>query len=57
MHYVFFFFFLGGGGYLSMPWLHDYNVKRPNFMFCGGCELKTTNLIQLIGSMSPKFDV
>ena len=40
-----------------MPSLHDYNVKRPNFMFCGGCELKSTNLIQLIGSMHPKFDV
>ena len=40
-----------------MPSLHDYNVKGPNFMFCGGCELKSTNLIQLIGSMHPKFDV
>ena len=56
MHYVFF-FLGGGGGYLSMPGLHDYNVKRPNFIFCGGFEITTTNLIQLIGSMRPKFDV
>ena len=43
----FFFFFLegGGGGYLSMPSLHDYDVKRHNFMFCGGCGQKPTNSV------------
>ena len=40
-----------------MPSLHDYNEKRPNFMFYGGWEHKTTTLIQLIGSTRPKFDV
>ena len=40
-----------------MPSLHDYDVKRHNFMFCGGCGQKPTNLIQLIGSTRPKFDI
>ena len=40
-----------------MPSLHDYNVKRPNFMFYGGWEHKPTNLIHLLGSTRPKFDV
>ena len=27
--------------YISLPSLHDYNVKLPNFMFCRGQEQKT----------------
>ena len=28
--------------YISLPSLHDYDVKMPNFTFCGGHEHKTT---------------
>ena len=28
--------------YISLPSLHDYDVKMPNFTFCGQCEHKTT---------------
>ena len=28
--------------YISLPSLHDYDVKIPNFTFCGGREHKTT---------------
>ena len=28
--------------YISLPSLHDYDVKIPNFTFCGGHEHKTT---------------
>ena len=28
--------------YISLPSLHDYDLKVPNFTFCGGCEHKTT---------------
>ena len=28
--------------YISVPSLHDYDVKMPNVTFCGGLELKTT---------------
>ena len=28
--------------YISLPSLHDYDLKVPNFTFCGGCEQKTT---------------
>ena len=28
--------------YISLPSLHDYNVKVPNFTFCRGREQKTT---------------
>ena len=28
--------------YISFPSLHDYDVKFPNFTFCGGREHKTT---------------
>ena len=28
--------------YISLPSLHDYNVKVPNFTFCRGREHKTT---------------
>ena len=27
--------------YISLPSLHDYDVKMPNFTFCGGCKHKT----------------
>ena len=27
----------------SLPSLHDFDVKVPNFTFCGGRERKTTN--------------
>ena len=30
--------------YISLPSLHDYDVKMPNFTFCGGREHKTTTL-------------
>ena len=29
--------------YISLPSLHDYDVKFPNFTFCGGREHKTTS--------------
>ena len=29
--------------YISLPSLHDYNVKMPNFMFSGGHEHKVTS--------------
>ena len=35
-----FFFF-----YISLPSLHDYDVKFPNFTFCGGRESKTTSFL------------
>ena len=28
--------------YISFLSLHDYDMKMPNFMFCGRCEQKTT---------------
>ena len=28
--------------YISLPMLHDYNVKLPNFTFCRGRELTAT---------------
>ena len=28
--------------YISLPSLHDYDVKLPDFTFCGGREHKTT---------------
>ena len=30
--------------YIFSPSLHGYDVKLPNFTFCGGCERKTTTL-------------
>ena len=30
--------------YISLPSLHDYDVKMPNFTFCGEREHKTTTL-------------
>ena len=30
--------------YISLPSLQDYDVKMPNFMFCGGRERKTATL-------------
>ena len=31
--------------YIFSPSLHGYDVKLPNFTFCGGCERKTTTLV------------
>ena len=31
--------------YTFLPSLHGYDVKLPNFTFCGGCERKTTTLL------------
>ena len=31
--------------YVSLPLMHDYDVKLPNFTFCGGHEQKTTILL------------
>ena len=31
--------------YISLPSLHGYDVKLPNFMFCGEREHKTTTLV------------
>ena len=28
--------------YISLLWLHDYNVKLPNFTLCRGQDQKTT---------------
>jgi len=33
--------------YISLPSLHDYDVKMPNCKFYGGCKLATTNLFSL----------
>ena len=33
--------------YISLPSLHNYNVKLPNFTFCGGREQKTTTFFLL----------
>ena len=30
--------------YISFPFLHDYDVKMPNFAFYGGCKQATTKL-------------
>ena len=30
--------------YISLLLWHDYYVKLPNFMFCGGCDHKRTIL-------------
>ena len=30
--------------YISLPSVHDYNLKMPNFTFCGEREHKTTTL-------------
>ena len=30
--------------YISLPSLHDYDVKMPNCKFYGGCKQATTNL-------------
>ena len=30
--------------YISLPFLHDYDVKMPNYKFCGGRKQATTNL-------------
>ena len=30
--------------YISLPSLHDYDVKMPNCKFCGGRKQATTNL-------------
>ena len=30
--------------YISLPSVHDYDVKMPNFTFCGEREHKTTTL-------------
>ena len=30
--------------YISLPSLHDYDVKMPNSKFCGGRKQATTNL-------------
>ena len=30
--------------YISFPFLHDYDVKMPNFVFYGGCKQATTKL-------------
>ena len=29
--------------YISLPSLHDYDMRLPNFMFCGGRERETFN--------------
>ena len=33
--------------YISLPSLHDYNVKMPNFTFCEGREQKDNNFLFL----------
>ena len=38
--------------YISSSPMHDYDVKLPNFTFCGGREHKTTSLFFLLN-----FDV
>ena len=47
--------------YISLPSLHDYNVKLPNFTFCRGREQKTTfaNIWRIKGAeiSAIKFEV
>ena len=41
--------------YISLPSLHDYNVKVPNFTFCRGHENKTTINFSLFPNLSTVF--
>ena len=41
--------------YISLPSLHDYDVKLPNFTFCGGREHKTRTLFFLFLNFDTVF--
>ena len=41
--------------YISLPSLHDYNVKVPNFTFCRGHENKTTINFSLLPNLNTVF--
>ena len=42
VHHAFFF-------HISLPSSHDYDMKLPNFTFCGGREHMTTTLFSFSG--------
>ena len=43
--------------YISFPSLHDYDVKFPNFTFCGGREHKTTTFFFFLRTSIQSFRV
>ena len=43
--------------YISLPSLHDYDVKMPNFTSCGGHEHKTTTLFFFSWTSLPAFRI
>ena len=43
--------------YLSLPSLHDYNVKVPNFTFCRGREQKTTTFFFFSWTLIQSFRI
>ena len=43
--------------YISLPSLHDYNVKLPNFTFCRGSEHKTTTFFFFSSTLIQSFRI
>ena len=43
--------------YISLPSLHDYNVKVPNFRFCRGREHKTTTFVFFSWTLRQSFRI
>ena len=43
--------------YISLPPLHDYNVKLPNFTFCRGREQKTKTFFFFSGTLIESFRI
>ena len=43
--------------YISLPSLHDYNVKLPNFTFCRGREQKTTTFFFFSWTLMQSFRI
>ena len=43
--------------YISPPSLHDYELKAPNFTFCGGRELKATTFFSFSCTLKQSFRI
>ena len=43
--------------YISLPSLHDYDLKMPNFTFCRGREQKATTFFSLFGTSIQSFRI
>ena len=43
--------------YFSLPWLHDYEVKAPNFTFCEGREHKATTFFFFSCTLTQSFRI